>query len=144
MVNLKSNRRELGTLKMYNGSGSLAFGPVPALGRSEYDYSPTEIDGNTPTGEYTAQLAPPRTDTAAHRRSYGMNGIVEMDPISGQALIAKRNGRTGLWIHGGAPSSTGGLRPTHGCVRLSEEDQAGLVSAIKRAGGSGKVTISES
>ncbi|WP_025693315.1 L,D-transpeptidase [Paenibacillus zanthoxyli] len=143
MVNLKSNRRELGTLKMYNGSGSLVFGPVPALGRSEYDYAPTEIDGNTPTGEYTAQLASPRNDTAKNRRSYGMYGIVQMDPVSGQALTAKRNGRTGLWIHGGAPSDSGGLRPTHGCVRLSEDNQDGLVKAIKAAGGSGKVTISE-
>lgn len=128
---------------MYNSGGSLVFGPVEALGRSEYDYSPTEIYGNTPTGEYTAKLAPPRTDTAAHRRTYGMHGIVEMDPISGQALVAKNNGRTGLWIHGGAPSSTGGLRPTHGCVRLSEDSQEGLVQAIKQAGGSGKVTINE-
>ncbi len=33
-------------------------------------------------------------------------------------------------IHGGDPSASGGLRPTHGCVRLANADLKSLLDAI--------------
>jgi hypothetical protein len=62
--------------------------------------------------------------------TYGAFPSLLLDPQSGEALIAKQNGREGLMIHGGAPSSTGGLRPTHGCIRLSEENQKALTGLL--------------
>ena len=143
IVNLNSNRRIQGTLKMYNSNGALIFDPVPCLGRSEYNTPATQINGNTPTGVYNASVIAAKPTTSDNLYSYGPNKIVAMDPTSGEALIAEQNGRTGLWIHGG--QSTNGLRPTHGCVRLTDSNQAALIRAIASAGGgTGQVTISES
>jgi hypothetical protein len=55
-------------------------------------------------------------------------------PTGGQALTSATNGRVGLLIHGGAPGTGGRLRATHGCIRLSDKDQAGLMAAIAAAG----------
>ncbi len=57
IVNLPSNRDYKGTLKMYNGSGALVFGPVEALGRGSECPDHTnwmETNGDTPIGEYNA------------------------------------------------------------------------------------------
>lgn len=148
MVNLYADRKQLGTLKMYNDSGALVFGPKQALGRSEYDTNWSQINGNTPTGVYTATIAGPMSQTTANIRTYGPSKYIAMDPVSGNALIAKQNGRTGLWIHGGAAADAGAtsypLRPTHGCVRLSNDDQASLIYVLSTlGGGTGKVTITE-
>ncbi|WP_151733466.1 L,D-transpeptidase [Paenibacillus tengchongensis] len=148
MVNLKADRKQLGSLKMYNDSGALVFGPKQALGRSEYDTSWSQPNGHTPTGVYTAKISGPMPQTSDNEYSFGPSKYIEMDPVSGNALIAKQNGRTGLWIHGGAPAVAGAtsypLRPTHGCVRLSNNDQASLIYVLSTLGGGvGKVTISE-
>ncbi|AIQ15515.1 hypothetical protein H70357_01480 [Paenibacillus sp. FSL H7-0357] len=148
-VNLNANRTKLGSLKMYNDSGALVFGPVQALGRSEYGYSWSQTDGHTPTGVYSAAISKePMPQTVKNKRSYGPSKYIIMDPVSGNALIAEQNGRSGLWIHGGDPADTGApsypLRPTHGCVRLSNEDQHSLIYVLSTlGGGTGKVTIAE-
>ncbi|MFD1903211.1 hypothetical protein ACFTAO_46465 [Paenibacillus rhizoplanae] len=89
IVSLKTNRKELGTLKMYNDSGALVFGPKQALGRSEYDTSWSQLNGNTPTGVYSATIAGPMSQTDANIYSYGPSKYIDMDPVSGDALIAK-------------------------------------------------------
>ena len=55
-----------------------------------------------------------------------------MDPYAGQALQAKRNGRTGLWVHGGDPTGMNGqfLRVTLGCIRVTNADQLKLSELI--------------
>ncbi|MNF04031.1 hypothetical protein D3C80_2034570 [compost metagenome] len=49
-------------------------------------------------------------------------------------------------IHGGDPASTGAvsypLRPTYGCVRVSNANQKALIQTIADlGGGKGKVTV---
>ncbi|WP_234531909.1 L,D-transpeptidase family protein [Paenibacillus pseudetheri] len=125
---------------MYNDSGALVFGPKQTLGRSEYGYNWSQINGHTPTGVYSATISgAPMDQTEGNIRSYGPSKYVIMDPISGNALTAEQNGRTGLWIHGGAAADAGAisypLRPTHGCVRLSDNDQASLIYVLSTLGG---------
>ncbi|WP_019913881.1 L,D-transpeptidase family protein [Paenibacillus sp. HW567] len=149
MIALKTDRKQFGSLKMYNDSGALVFGPKQCLARSEFNTAWNVINGCTPTGVYTATIEGPMSPTTDNIRSYGKQKYVVMDPVSGDALTAKQMGRSGLWIHGGAAADPGAinypLRPTHGCVRLSEDDQASLIYVLSTlGGGTGKVTITES
>jgi lipoprotein-anchoring transpeptidase ErfK/SrfK len=72
------------------------------------------------------------------KREYGPHGFIELTPTSGDALTAAKNGRYGLRIHSGAKNQFGALRPTHGCLRLSDEDFLALRQAIEALG---EVTI---
>jgi lipoprotein-anchoring transpeptidase ErfK/SrfK len=82
--------------------------------------------GDIPTGEYTGYVTVP----GKPERSYGPYRRIALDPITGDAFEAKRNGRYGLMIHGGDLSSKGALRPTHGCLRLSNADMLELLRLI--------------
>ncbi len=70
-----------------------------------------------------------------NKRSFGPHQRLDLTPTGGNALQALKNGRAGLQVHGGDPSAAGGLRPTHGCIRLSDEDQAKLIGLVQEAGG---------
>lgn len=59
-----------------------------------------------------------------------------MEPIGGDALTAKSNGRVGLLIHAGRHAFSSivnakALKPTNGCIRMLDFDMAGLILAIK-------------
>jgi hypothetical protein len=56
----------------------------------------------------------------ADRGTYGQNRVMYMDPLSGDALTAEDNGRSGLWLHGGSLRD-GNLRPTYGCIRVDDD-----------------------
>ena len=138
-IDLPHNRVIPGKLSAIDDRGTLIFGPVPCLGKADGQDAalhgnpsrdPTQLFGDTPTGTYSVDelVDHPATETDLH--TYGIHPSIVLNPLSGQALVAKEQGRTGLMIHGGAPSATGGLRPTHGCVRLSEEDQGSLVAQL--------------
>lgn len=62
--------------------------------------------------------------------SYGINGVIKLDPASGDAATAKGNGRTGILIHGGELGIGGQLRRTNGCLRLRDDEFAYLKSNI--------------
>lgn len=62
--------------------------------------------------------------------TYGTYPSVLLDPISGDALTAKHNGRAGLMIHGGAPALDGSLRSTFGCIRVSEANERDLAALV--------------
>lgn len=148
IVNLPSNRDYKGSLKMYNSAGVLVFGPVDALGRGTSDANNDNdhtkwwmIDADTPTGDYSATKVGPGSPTS----SYGPCDRISMDPISGNALTAKNDGRSGFMIHGGDPDTNSNdswypLRPTYGCIRISNTDQCNLMSHIA-SGAVGKVTV---
>ncbi|MNI16099.1 hypothetical protein D3C73_694240 [compost metagenome] len=142
IVNLLEDRTKLGTLKVYASDGTLKFGPVQALGRSADNIDWDQTNGHTPSGVYDAVVVA----AGSSEYSYGPYKRVSLDPVSGNALIAENNGRTGLMIHGGDPASTGAvsypLRPTYGCVRLSNANQKTLIQTIADlGGGKGKVTV---
>ena len=138
-VVLHENRVQLGTLTALDDDGSLLFGPVVCLGKADNadaaqhdnpERDPTLAFGDTPTGEYAVVelVAHPKGETTLH--TYGPFPSLLLDPQSGDALTAKQNGREGLMIHGGAPSVNGGLRPTHGCIRVSDASQKALVGLV--------------
>ena len=64
------------------------------------------------------------SSTKPERQAYGPVRLA-LDPASGDAFIAKQNGRTGLAIHGG-PTREGALRATFGCLRVDDETAEAL------------------
>ena len=87
-------------------------------------------NGDTPHGLYkiTGWIVPGKNQPASRRRSYGPNPRLKIKGIKGEA---KESGRTLLRVHGGDKSENGKLRPTHGCIRLSNEDIKDLFDSVK-------------
>src|SRR5690349_7872300 len=148
-VKLPKGRAFPGTLSAFaeNGDGTekCVFGPVPCLGRADAyaaaqhgnpGRNPLRPYGDTPVGSYDCTLLSPGDNL----RSYGPHGRIALRATAGDALAAANSGvdadpddghRSGLLIHGGAPGPRGGLRPTHGCLRLSDENMAALLAVFK-------------
>lgn len=126
LIVLPQNRRNEGILTLYDGNGTTLL-EAPCLGRSA---NGTDMDveyGNTPTGEYTGELAGPKSDTGA----YGPHKVVEMKGVSGTIISS---GRSGIWIHGGRNSSPTAtdypLSATLGCVRVANGHQKQIQDMI--------------
>jgi hypothetical protein len=122
------------------------FGPLQCYGKADNEQAiaagnpnrdPLHTDGDFPLGEYTCRLAIPTAaeiEDAVFLREYGPYGYIELTPVSGDALTAAKNGRAGLRVHSGASNAFGGLRPTHGCLRVSNADFNALRAAIESLG----------
>jgi hypothetical protein len=146
VVDLPSDRRKRGLLQLLHGGANGLTGLqstlyIHALGKSDNaqaagagnpSRNPLLRYGDTPTGLYQGELAGPFT---AERR-YGPHNVLRLTPIGGNALLAQRNGRSGIAIHGG-DLREGQLRPTLGCVRVSNEAMADIVEFV----GSKPVTV---
>ena len=79
--------------------------------------------GDTPTGLWRCV----RGDVVAPASTYGTNAVIRLEPISGDA--AKATKRKGIWLHGGAPGTAqvyGYLRPTFGCLRITDDDMRSI------------------
>lgn len=134
-IQFSRNRWERGFLTV----AGTQFG-CPCLGRADQAAAakvgnpfrnPLRRNGDTPTGTYRAWVG----KVLRSERSYGPHPVIRLDPIGGDALEAKRNGRAGLLIHGGDPAADGrSLRPTHGCVRVSNFHQKALLDALAGSG----------
>ena len=66
--------------------------------------------------------------TEKEKQAYGPVRLA-LDPIAGDALVAKQNGRNGLAIHGGPLTTDGALRATFGCLRVDDETVEALAAA---------------
>ena len=140
LVRVAADRTQLGDLQAFDDSNTVVFGPVPcyckadnaeAAKKGNPTRNPELRFGDTPTGTYNGFIAPPAAGAdEKHVRMFGPSQVIALDPVAGQALRAKQNGRTGILIHGGALSAAGKLRPTFGCVRLANEHQAALLKAL--------------
>lgn len=146
-VSLPNNRLNTGTVELVDPTTGLrVFGPVPALGRAARDTAkkknnPDGIStlpyGDTPSGGYRIPYVLASGAGTNHPAdTYGSAGVIVLDPVSGDALTAENNGRTGLLIHAGRQVSSptplpGHLRPTNGCIRMLEGDLAGLIQAMR-------------
>lgn len=127
-----NNRDDNGVvLQLWGADGTLALTINDVLGRSVSGDSPLVYKGNTPTGDYSGYLAGPCTPST----SYGPYKVVAMTGVSGQIIDS---GRSGIWIHGGSPETDTSklwypLRPTYGCVRITNNDQYTLQTEIEAA-----------
>jgi hypothetical protein len=146
-VALKTDRTKFGTLTLYNAGGTSQMS-VNCLGLSASGDNMYTYYGNTPTGTYTGYLYGPVSPSS----SYGPYKVVAMDGVSGAIITS---GRSGIWIHGGDAASSGSptypLRPTNGCVRISNANQNTMATTITSLTNStgyhdstGNITISES
>lgn len=123
----------------YVGQGLVLYKPdgysywaVPngtILCRSVSGDDPTVYKGNTPSGTYTGELYGPLSPSS----SYGPYKLILTTPVSGQVVDANRSG---IWIHGGDPSTDTSktwypLRPTYGCVRITNADQKTLAEKVQ-------------
>lgn len=88
--------------------------------------------GDTPLGEYKiVGIEDTSGFTGKNLNSYGNKGRIRLDPISGEALLAKQNGRTGLLIHGkGKDNIINKLIVTNGCIRLLNSEIFVLINAM--------------
>lgn len=116
-------------LVLYAPDGVWYWNTKEILGRSASGDHPLKYKGNTPTGEYKGW----RNGIRPNKRSYGTGEVISTIPVSGQIVDS---GRSGIAIHGGSPSSNTSaswypLRPTYGCVRVSNANQHVLADKIK-------------
>lgn len=152
IANFPSNRDYKGTLKVYDDSGKLVYGPKDALGRGSNDAANGKDHTNWKLKN--ADIPTGVANTIIHTvggsvSSYGPHKRVWLNKaVSGNFLIAEKNGRSEIMIHGGDPATDTALtwyplRPTMGCIRLSNDDQKGLIDVLVKNGSSGKITINE-
>ena len=125
-VSLSSDRSQFGSLTLYDASGTSLLNTI-CLGKSDSGNDMYTTNGDTPTGTYTGELGGPNGNTS----SYGPYKYVQMTGVSGVII---ESGRSGIWIHGGTTASpslqTYPLRPTNGCVRITNDDQQNLENEI--------------
>ncbi|WP_427181887.1 L,D-transpeptidase [Paenibacillus sp. TC-CSREp1] len=152
IANFPTNRDYKGTLKVYSDNGDLVFGPVEALGRGSNDSKNGNDHTNwklqnadIPTGVAKTVVY----DKGSSQSSYGPHKRVWLhQAVSGNFLIAEKNGRSEIMIHGGDPATSTSLswyplRPTYGCIRLSNDNQKKLIDVLVKNGSSGKITVNE-
>ncbi len=132
---LSPNRLAEGTLWVTNDEDALLLGPVRARGEADNSGAaahgnpiedPTKAYGDHPGGLYRILLVL-RHPSPEH--SYGP-AFLKLDPVSGEALTAKQNGRSGFGIHGGDFHQDGRLRETYGCLRVENETAAQLADLL--------------
>ncbi|MBI4907497.1 MAG: L,D-transpeptidase [Acidobacteria bacterium] len=150
-VTLQRDRTKTGTLTVTSAAGATLAGPFDALckadnaaaaARGNPSRDPTKSYGDTPTGKYRGFVSA-LARTPVNDRTYGPQSVITLDPVSGQAKTAKENGRWGLLIHGGALNAAGKLRPTFGCVRVSNTSMQILLGKLP-GGEKIEVVVSES
>ena len=131
---LPLNRWLQGLLTVEDDLGSVVAGPWPCRGKADSQDAanhgnperyPTQPFGDHPYGAY--QIAAVEPDKQPPR-TFGPCFLL-LDPISGDALKAKQNGRVGIGAHGGdlgVVTTYGNLRATDGCLRTTNEAIAAI------------------
>lgn len=150
IANLGENRNNVGSLKVYDSTGKLVLQPIKALGRGSNlpsngnDHTKQLMrNADTPSGVALCQIIGKSSNTDA----FGPYERVHLyKAISGNFLAAEKAGRSEILIHGGKPRSSRGaswypLHPTHGCIRVRNEDMKTLIDVLKQCGPRGKITI---
>jgi hypothetical protein len=137
-VTLPRDRTQLGTLIVKDKFNNSVLSTY-CLGLSDeafaasfnnVDKNPLKLGGNTPYGSYKCVIELFKNPTEQDIHSYGPNGLIHLNALSGDAIIAcsplNKNtglgGRSGICLHGGvlngAYTQWKFLRPTHGCIRI--------------------------
>lgn len=132
-VFLPRDRAKSGYLHLFEGDGECVIYDVPCRGKADNQRAaangnaardPTLPYGDTPSGRYL----PARVIRYNPRHpTFGPYAIL-LEGESGDALKAKRNGRTGLAIHGGRGDDL--LVATYGCIRVHDSEMGRLAHVI--------------
>jgi len=133
---LPPDRAAEGQFWVTDDAGAICFGPVRCRGEADRSTAvahgnpiedPTRAYGDHPAGVYKL------VDILWHpvpAHSYGP-AFFKLDPLSGEALGAKTQGRSGIGIHGGDPGPDDTLRPTFGCLRLTNADCQAVADMVE-------------
>ncbi len=136
---LPVDRSQQGTLQVWS-DGSLVAS-FPCLGKADDAMARQKGNpkrerrrpfGDTPLGTWTVRVGIRKREVDV----YGPEMVLMLWPTGGEAMqaYAAPNRRNGIWIHGGDPNAAGGLRPTYGCLRVSNKTMAELHKLIARFG----------
>ena len=106
-----SSSNQTGAIDVVDDSGTVMWGPVPVCGRADHrsasannnsDRNPTKLYGDTPAGSFTVTaLIQPEDLDLYDVHAYGLHGVIVLEPLSGEAVEAKANGRRQFLIHAG-------------------------------------------
>ena len=139
----EQDRTQVGLIRLFRHSGGLVKF-YSALGKAAVDdatdrgnptCSPISLYGDTPLGRYKIiAISPSGPGTPYDSHRYGDVGVIKLDPIGGDALLAKSVGRTGLLVHGGDPGPHSLLRRTNGCIRMMNSELRDLLDQIDQLG----------
>jgi hypothetical protein len=133
---LPPNREAEGTI-WGTEDGRVVFGPFRCRGEADnagalkannVQEDPERAYGDHPFGVYriTEVVRAPKPE-----RSYGP-AFLRLNPVSGEAWEGRRNGRTGLGIHGGDLGAGGILRATYGCLRVDNDVADRLADLVEK------------
>ena len=146
---LSRNRNLVGKLIAFDDGTVLKIFECPVLGkadnaRAKREGNPTRDPllrfGDTPTGIWLCRKQGPVSPAS----TYGAHPVITMSPVSGDALRAST--RSGIWLHGGAPGrneATKLLRPTFGCLRVSDNDMGQIWILAKTHGDPAMIEVTE-
>lgn len=137
VVQVDPRRDREGTLTLRDAADRVVFGPVPVcatadqavareLGNAVRD--PQRPGGHPPFGSYRFVKATRLTPD--EHRARGPCALF-FEPRTGDAVSAESHGRLLLELHGGAPGSAGGLRPTGGGLRVMDEVVEELATRLR-------------
>jgi lipoprotein-anchoring transpeptidase ErfK/SrfK len=140
-VQLPADRTQTGTLSLVADDGvTVIAGPFMVYGKADGQTAAANGNstrntllpfGDTPLGTYSVPGMEVTGDgTGRSTHSYGPNGAIRLNPTGGDAATAAIAGRQYLLIHGGDPNAAGLLRPTNGCLRLSNPDMVSLINSV--------------
>ena len=118
---LPQDRTKLGTVSLLADDGTLVAGPFAAYGRADGGTAAANGNatrssvlpfGDTPTGTYSVPgLEATGDGTTRSSHSYGPNGAIRLNPLTGDAATGATLGRQYLLIHGGDPNAAGLFDP---------------------------------
>jgi hypothetical protein len=141
---LKKERLLIGRAWVIDPAGAAVLGPWPCLGKADgaaakAHGNPTRDPklpwGDTPTGTFSIVSLVRHANTEQDVHSYGPSKSLLLAGLIGDAALRDPEKHLdGIECHGGDPSPIGGLRPTHGCLRSSNEDQAKLIALVESLG----------
>lgn len=150
-VKLPMNRELLGELVVVDKFNNSILSTY-CLGLSDESFAasfnnatknPFKQGGNTPYGGYKCTIDLFKNPTEQQIHSYGPYGLIHLNAVSGDALVAcgpldKQTGfggRSGICLHSGVLNSLyiqwKGLRETHGCIRIADFAQLIILNAIQ-------------
>ncbi len=142
-INLPTSRSRCGSITLAREDGQILLDSRPAAGLASSGLAAKNCNetrdpvlpyGHAPTGTFRlAGIYASGEGTRLPARYYGPHGIIALNAVTGQALLAAGAGRGDLVIHGGPAGPNDSLRSTAGSIRVANADMLSLISLIGSA-----------